>query len=49
MSLIYELTLISSSDTCVISNFVSTSVPRNVFSMLKNKLIINANNLTLIS
>ena len=49
MSLVYELTLVSSSDTCVISNFVSTTVPRNVFTIIKNKLIIKANNLTLIS
>ena len=49
MSLIYDLTLKSSSDNCQITNFISTKVPRNVFSVLKNKIIINANNLTLIS
>ncbi|KAM3138602.1 hypothetical protein pb186bvf_009354 [Paramecium bursaria] len=47
VSLIYELTLMSSSDTCQINNFISTKVPRNVFSILENKLMINGNNLNL--
>ncbi|KAM3132192.1 hypothetical protein pb186bvf_015652 [Paramecium bursaria] len=47
MSLIYEITLISSSDSCSITNFTSTIVPKNVFSILSNKLVINGNNLIL--
>ena len=46
-SLIYELTLLSSSDSCKLVDSLSTNVPRNVFSILKNKLIINVNNILL--
>ena len=47
MSLIYEITLMSSTNSCEIENFI-TKAQRNVFSLLKTKLILNVNNLTLV-
>lgn len=38
----------SSSTTCEIGD-IETKIPKNVFSILETKLILNVNNLTLIS
>ncbi|KAM3129817.1 hypothetical protein pb186bvf_018111 [Paramecium bursaria] len=46
-SLIYELTLISPSNNCMKYGVITTQAPKNVFSLTKTKLIINANHLTL--
>ncbi|KAM3133774.1 hypothetical protein pb186bvf_014183 [Paramecium bursaria] len=48
-SITYEVSLISSTDFCSMqANVITSNLLKNVFTLIQSKLIVNANNLTLI-